>query len=164
MSIVISPEQGIIIQNSFNQEKFNSNDKLLYKQYTFSRSNISLGSSSQPTNRVSTDIGLTTRLDLNKTISIITITFISSTGNVASTLLNTSIQLNVPILTHREYVSSPTVIGASRWEVFSGCILNSSTSTSSSSVLRFSIHSNTLQYFLKNIVFNCKLSSFRYSY
>jgi len=85
----------IKIQNSSGVDMFSSDDKLLYKKYSFNGS-LSLGSSS--VQQVSASLPGAS-ID-NKTLYIINGTITSANGNISSNFINSNIDLSTPVLLH----------------------------------------------------------------
>lgn len=98
MSLLVSGNK-IYIQNPDGTEKFNSDNKLLYKKY------VATGSISMPSRYGAQvrGISLDTQFNGARDLPLIYITPTSSSGNVASQVIGSTIQLNFAMLLNFEH-------------------------------------------------------------
>lgn len=124
MSLVASPATGIIIQNSNNTEKFNSNNKLVYRK-SYQTGSLNYSSA------IVTDISLNTSFNIDKDFGLIYIKPTSANGSISNQLLNSWVQLGFSLLTHASFSTTTTDITA--WDTLSGAVIGNG----SSAILRF---------------------------
>lgn len=112
----------IIIENALGQEKFDSSHKLIHKRFTYANNTattIGVGS------------GVTTmsqQFELDyymkpQDLAVVYVTLTSASGTVSSTITNSEIQLNFPMLADFQHSTSSAVI--TRYDVLTACVFGS---------------------------------------
>lgn len=115
MSLIINGT-NIVVNNASGAEQFNSNDKLVYRKATVTGS-VTLGA----TNATDLTQALpNVLLNPQKDFSLMYIKITGGTGNLANTFLNSTIQLNFPLLLNVAY--STTSAAVTEYDVLSGMI------------------------------------------
>lgn len=107
---------NIIVNNASGVEQFNSNDKLVYRKATVTGSATLGGSNSAQVLQALPNV----LLNPQKDFSLMYIKVTAGTGNITNTFLNSTIQLNFPLLMHVSYsTTSPAITD---YDVISGMI------------------------------------------
>jgi len=115
MSLKISGT-NIVVNNASGVEQFNSNDKLVYRKATVTGSTTLGGSNSAQVLQAIPNV----LLNPQKDFSLMYIKVTGGTGNLMNTFLNSTIQLNFPLLLNVAY--STTSAAVTEYDVLSGMI------------------------------------------
>ena len=119
MSLKASGTQ-IVITNADGSEKFNSDNKLLYKKFTQTGYWIAYGGY-----YAQTDYTLSGSFNPDKDIPLIFVKPTFAEGNISSQVVGSEIQLNFSMLTNFE--NATTYVGVDSWDMLSAAVLGNST-------------------------------------
>ena len=115
MSIKVDASK-IIINNANGTEKFNSDNKLVYRKFTQTGS-LSFGSGTI----AQTDVALSGSFNPAKDVALVYTTVTAANGNVSSQVVGSTIQLSFSLLTHFEHAT--TYVGVTAWDMLTAAVI-----------------------------------------